>query len=125
MTKSRVPLYSLAALVTFVIAATLLLLFAQPDNENVTLFIGLIVATLPALVASFAAERASNDIRNGVVEEKARIGATKALDDTGVTEAVKVSNYGESTALAMQTLAKLLELNTAASEANTASRKEP
>ena len=121
---TRIPLYSLAALVVFVIAATLLLLFGDPENSSINTFIGLVVATLPALVASFAAERASRDIRNGVVTEKAREGAEQALDNKGVTEVVELSQRGQSSVIAMQALSRLLEQNTAASEANTAMRKE-
>lgn len=113
----RIPLYSLIATAIFVIAAVILLLFAPEGRE--TMFLSVFASTIPALVAAFAAERASRDIRNGVVEEKARAGATSALRDTGVTEVVESTQRGQSSIVAMQALAELLKQNTKATVANT------
>lgn len=116
---SKIPLYALAATVVFIAAAVLLILFSPPDNENTGLFIALIVTTVPSLVAAFASERASRDIRNGLVEHKAKEGAKQALQETGVAEVVELTNRGQSSVLAMQALARLLETNTAATQTNT------
>lgn len=131
MGTARVPLYALIATSIFVIAAVLLILFADPGNENVGILLALFVTTLPSLVAAFASERASRDIRNGVVTEKAREGAELALDNKGVTEVAEITQRGQTSLIAMQALQRLLETNTAAnvantlaSEANTESRKE-
>jgi hypothetical protein len=122
MSRTNTPLYALVASIVFVIAAVLLVLYAPPGRETVIL--GLIASTLPSLVAAFASERASRDIRNGVVEAKVREGTKTALKDTGVLDVVESSARGESTTLAMQALAKLLELNTAATETNTTIHNE-
>jgi hypothetical protein len=48
-----------------------------------------VAATVPSLLAAAFAERASRDIRNGTVTEKAREGAVEALQETGVVQAVE------------------------------------
>ena len=57
------------------------------DAESL-IIIGLVVNTVPSLVAAFMSERNTNMIRNGVVTAKAKEGATQALKETGVTDAI-------------------------------------
>ena len=104
---TKIPLYALIATIAFVISAVLLVIFAPPENQGAITLIGLFVSTLPSLVAAFASERASRDIRNGVVEYKAKTGALQALDETGVTSAVQEGQT--TTATALTALTKILE----------------
>jgi hypothetical protein len=77
------------------------------DDRSFELLVGLIITTVPSLGAMAFAERASRDIRNGTVTEKARQGTRKALDETGVTQAV---TEGQSTTpAALNALTALLE----------------
>lgn len=103
----RIPLFSLIATVVFVLAAVVLLLFAEPGRE--TLFFAILASTLPTLVAAFSAERTNRDVRNGVITDKARQGAEQALDNKGVTEVVELTHRGQSSTLAIQALTRLLE----------------
>lgn len=125
MDKKGIPLLATVTAIAFLIAATVLILFSKPgEHPGSMTVIGLIVTTIPSLIAAAFAERASRDIRNGVVEEKAKEGAKQALDEKGVTEVVEASQRGATTVLAMQALTRLLETNTEATIQNTESRKE-
>lgn len=103
----KAPLYSLIATLTFVIAAVVLLLFANPENDNTGVFLALIFSTVPSLVAAFASERASRDIRNGTIVEKAREGSQQALDNSGVTAVAQ--SAVETQPATMRALAALID----------------
>ncbi len=82
------PLFSLAAAVAFFALVVCLVIFTDPeDKEFVVLLIGLCVTTVPSLIASAFSERASRDIRNGVVTAKVE----QALENTGVTEVAQTA----------------------------------
>lgn len=116
------PLYTLGTAVVFVIVGAVLLVTGVGKEGNGLLLLGFIVSTLPSLVASAFSERVSRDVRNGTVMEKAKEGARKALDETGVTQAVV---EGQSTTpAALAALTKLLEQNTSATQANTAAHEQ-
>lgn len=103
-----------AALIA-VLAVTGNLSMAMP---SVTVIIGLIVTAVTGMSATAFARQASHDIRNGVVLEKAALGARQALDETGLTAvAAKAADANE---LAMRALTELLDRNTIATETNTA-----
>lgn len=85
----KYPLYSLIALVVFIVAIVLLLIFGDTSNGEVLTIISVMLANIPGLVAAFMAERNNNAIQNGTLVDKAKQGATAALSETGVTEAVK------------------------------------
>lgn len=102
------PHYTLGAGVLLTVVAMFAAL-ATDDRDTLRTLMGLIVSTVPSLLAAGYAERASRDIRNGTVAEKARQGTVKALEDTGVTDVVEASHRGQGTLLAMQALAALLE----------------
>lgn len=111
MSKSKglahnTPHYAIAATVFLigvgVIAATL-----TNNDASLSLLIGLIVTTVPSLIAAGFAERASRDIRNGTVTEKAREGAEQALNDTGVVQAVEEGK--QTTPAALTALIMLLQ----------------
>lgn len=55
----------------------------------VVTLVGMVVSVVPALVGAIFSERASRDIRNGTVVEKAREGAALALEDAPLAEHAK------------------------------------
>jgi hypothetical protein len=79
--ESNTPVYSLLALVVFVVG--LLSLFLT-DRADPSLFVAIALANIPTLTAALFAERASRDIRNGTVTEKVRQGTTTAIVESGV-----------------------------------------
>lgn len=111
----NVPLYATICAVAFVACAVLLVLFADPhSSQSIMIVLGLIVTTLPSLVASIFAERASRDIRNGVLEEKAKSGAAQAIQEQQV-----LVRTGPVVSTELAALSRLLEANTAATQTNT------
>lgn len=76
------PVWSFAALLVFV--ASLTGLYLAGKDSGAALYIALVVANLPTLVAAIASEQAARDIRNGTVSRKAKEGAMQAIDESGV-----------------------------------------
>lgn len=113
--KGKAPLYALVATALFVTAAVVLVLFADPENQSTVVVIGMIVSTLPSLVASFFAERASRDVRNGVLTEKVREGTVQAIQEEGV-----LVRNGPVVSTELAALSALLRQNTTATRENTA-----
>lgn len=105
----NVPLYALGLSALLVIAMIVLVVTGKAGESGTGLFVGLILSTLPSLLAAVFSERVSRDVRNGVVAEQSRQGAVKALDETGVIEAVEQGQGGQTTARALEALAELLE----------------
>lgn len=97
---SNAPHVAIGATVVLVVVGVAAALIAD-DRASLTALLALVVTTVPALVAAAYAERASRDIRNGTVTQKAREGTTKALEDTGVAQR----------AMVMETLSELLQRN--------------
>lgn len=77
----------MAAAVLLGLAVTLVAILAMTGSLNdrstplVVAIVSMVVTTVPGLVAATYAERASRDLRNGTVVEKARQGAVKAFHD--------------------------------------------
>lgn len=99
-----------------VLGAVILVDFNAHTTPIIISIVGLVISTVPSMISSAYSERASKDIRNGVVTEKAKVGALEALDETGVIEVVNISNRGESSILAMNALSRLLEAANKGSE---------
>lgn len=102
----NLPIYSLIAAVLFVGLAVVALVFVPQDDQRMTqvvLLIGLVVSTVPSLIAAAFSERVSRDVRNGVAAEQARRGAAAALADHGV-----VTRDGPYVAATTQALLDLL-----------------
>lgn len=121
--SANMPVYSLAAAVLLIVVLAILVAVVPTDklsSAQVATFIALVVTTIPSLFAAAYAERTSRDVRNGVVVEQARKGATAALEETGVTEVVEASQHGATSVVALQALTALLEHNTRVTEENTA-----
>lgn len=102
------PHYTLAAAVVLVVVGVAAA-YVTDNRQSMTTLLGLIATTVPSLLAAGYAERASRDIRNGTVTEKARQGSVRAMEEVGVVDVVEASNRGQGTLLAMQALAALLE----------------
>jgi hypothetical protein len=81
--------------------------------------VGLIVTTVPSLIAAGFAERASRDIRNGVVKDK----VADALEETGVAQVAR--DAGETTPAALKALTMLIANLQATENAKTTHRKDP
>jgi hypothetical protein len=118
--RTNTPVFSLLAAI-LLIGLAIVGLVVVPDSRQNQLYIivGLIVTTVPSLIAASYAERIGKDIRNGVLTQKVQEGAQAALDDTGVTDVVNSSQRGETTIVAMNALKALLEANTGATQVNT------
>lgn len=97
------PIYSLLGLVTFVVAMVVVYLTGHADDAGVLL--ALAASTIPSLVASLSAERASRDIRNGVVSDKVHEATTRALIDAEVVTRTGPVATESVKALASQTAA--------------------
>lgn len=106
---SNVPLYSLIATIALVVAAVVLVIFAPPDKQGFTVLLGLLVTTIPSVVASIYSERASRDIRNGILVEKAKEGAKEAIAESQV-----LTRTGPVVSAELRALSRLLEANTVA-----------
>jgi len=74
---TNTPYLAFATIALFVTAVVVLII--TDHAEDSTLFIGFVITTCPSIVAAIFAERAAKDIRNHVVQEKARAGTEQAL----------------------------------------------
>jgi hypothetical protein len=70
---------------------------------QVVILMGIVASTIPSLIASAYAERTNRDLRNGVVEAKTQIGASRALVEHAV-----VTRDGPFVAASTQALLDLL-----------------
>lgn len=73
----------MAAVVALILIAAVLVLYDDKGDRNTAKVIGLIVTTIPGLLALGFAERASRDIRNGTLVAKSKQGASAALKEHG------------------------------------------
>lgn len=80
--RTNTPLYSFLSLVVFVGAMVALIVTDHASDSGVLLAV--VVSTLPSLVAAISSERTARDIRNGVVQDKARQGAHEAIAEAEV-----------------------------------------
>lgn len=110
--NKNVPVYSLVAVVALVGLAVLGLAVVPLNEKSTPLFysvVGLIVTTVPSLIAATFAERTARDVRNGTLEDKARLGTHQALKESGVTDVVEATRKGDTTLVALQGIQALLE----------------
>lgn len=98
---TNAPVYSIITIALFLASMTVIIVTGHTGDGG--LLIGLGISTLPSLVASVYAERTARDVRNGVVQEKARQGASEAIQEHKV-----VTRDGPGMTLAMESLAELL-----------------
>lgn len=106
-------MYSLTATVLLVGMALVALLFV--DTSNITLlipFVGLIVSTVPSLIAAAYSEKTSRDIHNGVLSKQVSEGTTVAFAHQALKDPAALQ--------AIQELAALVKTNTDTTETNTA-----
>jgi len=99
-----IPWTTVAVAVAVIVAVTVLNVAGDGSSGVITVLVGLLPAML---VGAGYAERNSKDLRNGLITEKAKDGATQALAETGVTDVAGMANT--STTLAMRALTELLD----------------
>jgi hypothetical protein len=105
--RTNLPVISIIAAVSLVGLAIVALIFVHLDDRTTPVFlsvIGLIVTTVPSLIAAAYAERVSKDVRNGVVEDKVRTATKDALAEHGV-----VTRDGPFVAASTEALLRLLQ----------------
>lgn len=102
---TNLPYASLGAAVLLILVGGGVVMTGNGGENGGAILIGLVVTTIPSLIAAAFAERNAKDIRNGTVTEKARQGAHRALAEAGVTT---VASQGPQTAAALQSLEQLL-----------------
>lgn len=122
--KLNTPKFSIVAAVLLISLAITAIFVGSITKTDITPVMGFIALAIPTLLSSAYAERNSNDLRNGVVQAKATQGAIDALHSTGVVNtatqiATTLIENKDTTRLAMEALARLLEVNTNATQANT------
>lgn len=78
------PIFALAAAVVMLLAGAGVVVSGNGGKNDGSLLVGLVVTTIPSLIAAGYAERTSRDVRNGTVTEKARQGTRKAIEEAGV-----------------------------------------
>jgi len=118
------PKFSMLAAALLIALAITAIVIGSITHADISPIMGFVALAIPALLSSAFAERNNNDLRNGVVQEKATQGALSALHSTGMVQAAATTleNRG-ATSLAMEALARLLELNTNATQTNTAGQQ--
>lgn len=97
------PIYSLMGLGIFIVA--MVIVYVTDHSNDAGVLFALAASTIPSLVASLSAERASRDIRNGTVTEKVRQGTVAAIHETGVMTRTGPVATAQLTALERQTAA--------------------
>lgn len=110
---TNLPVLSLGAAVLFVALAVLALVFVPKDDQRLTqvvLLVGLVVSTVPSLIASAYSERTSKDMRNGVMVDQVKTGARQALVEHNV-----VTRDGPYVAATTQALLDILQTRHGAS----------
>lgn len=125
--KANTPKFSIIAAILLIVLAITAITVGTITKTDVTPIMGFIALAIPALLSSAFAERNSNDLRNGVVADKAQQGALAALHSTGMVDtsiqmAESLLTNKTAMPMAMQALSRLLELNTTATNPNTAGR---
>ena len=123
------PKFSIIAAILLIILAITAIVIGTIVHTDITPIMGFIALAIPTLLSSAYSERNSNDLRNGVVQESATQGAISALHSTGMVEtsinmAESLLTNKTAMPMAMQALSRLLELNTAATNVNTAGQHD-
>lgn len=120
------PYAAMGTAALLIIAGVVLVLSGHGGANDGSLLVGLVVTTIPSLLAAGYAERASRDVRNGTVTEKARQGAHKAISEAGVVtregpavQAAMTAQAASTAALTalLQRVAPELQHNTEVTEA--------
>lgn len=122
----NLPYASLASAVLLIIVGAVVVVSGNGGENGGAILIGLVVTTIPSLIAAAFAERNAKDIRNGTVTEKVRQGTHKALDEAGVVtrdgpavQAAMTASAASTAALTalLQRLEPAVEHNTEVTEA--------
>lgn len=81
---TNLPYASLGSAVVLIIVGATVVISGNGGENGGAILIGLVVTTIPSLIAAAFAERNAKDIRNGTLTDKARQGAHAAIVDAGV-----------------------------------------
>lgn len=73
------------------ILVTGLVITSVVSNANTAELIPILAGLIPGILAAGYSERTNKDVRNGVVQDKAKEGTKQALAETGVTDVVASS----------------------------------
>lgn len=111
---TNLPYASLASAVLLIGTGAVVVMSGNGGENGGAILIGLVVTTIPSLIAAAFAERNARDIRNGTVVEKVRQGTHRALAEAGVS----TSTSPQATA-ALQSLEQLLRRTEATVQQNT------
>jgi hypothetical protein len=113
---TNLPYASLGSAVILIIVGASVVMSGNGGENGGAILIGLVVTTIPSLIAAAFAERNAKDIRNGTLTDKAREGAHKALAEAGVTT---VTSQAPAAAAALSSLERLLQENRTLLKQNT------
>lgn len=120
--RTNVPIVSLISGTVLLAVVVIVLAFANPDRTSTPLFatvIGLVVTTVPSLIAAAYAERVSKDVRNGTLVQK-----TKQATHEAIREAGLITRDGPAMTLAMEGLAQVLRQTGKSDSTQTAQKIE-
>lgn len=95
------PIVSIVTAAALIVCGLVAVAYTKNEAAMVVV-IGLIVSTVPSLIASGFSERSSRDIRNGVVKDK----VVDALEETGVAGVAR--DASQTTPAALSALNMLL-----------------
>jgi hypothetical protein len=104
---TNLPLLSLATAVALVGLGVIALIFVPAGSAStpqLVIIIGLVATAVPACIAAAFAERTSRDVRNGVLVQQAKAGASQALIEHNV-----VTRDGPYVAATTQALLEILQ----------------
>lgn len=85
--RTNVPVIALASAVLLLIVVILVLSLTPSERTGTPVFVtvvGLVVSTVPSLIAAAFAERVSKDVRNGTLVQKTKQATHEALQEAGV-----------------------------------------
>lgn len=100
------PLWTIGSAVVLVAVGILGLAFVELDEKTTPVYVSLVAiigSTVPTLIGAAFSERASRDIRNGVVTNKVK----DAMEEVGVIDVVKQAQ--ETTPATLQALTNSTE----------------
>jgi len=109
--RINTPLVSLGSAILLVVVFVVLVETGHAGQNGDNLLIGLLVTTIPSLIAAAYAERTSRDVRNGVLTQKAKEGTHQALQESGVQDVVDATQKGDTVIATLTALSQLLTEN--------------
>lgn len=105
------PIFAYGAAVLLTAFAVVVIVSGNGGKNSGQLLVGLIITTVPSILAAGFAERVSRDVRNGTVVEKSRQGTHQALHEAGVItrSGPVVTQHLQATEASLTALRQLIE----------------